>query len=246
MGPREFHEEISSTQDRATALAREGSEEGTLVVARRQSRGRGRGGRSWSSPEGGLYASIVLRTPPEPATWLALGIGAFLGRDLRDRYGVPVRVKWPNDLLAAPAGRRPRKLAGILVDVVPSPSLGQASVAGIGVNVRAPPDSFPEELLERAASLDEFVTPPPSLEEVERLVVDAALAARRGLFTPDGAASVRRSCEELLYGVGRSVTVDGVRFGRIATLGEDGALLVDEGEQRHVVRSGVVEVEGEA
>ncbi len=243
MGPREFHEELPSTQDRALALARAGADEGTVVVARRQSLGRGRGGRSWASPEGGLYASVVLRIPPEPATMLSLGVGTFLARALRARYAAPVRVKWPNDIVAVTPDRPPRKLAGILVDSVPSSSLGRVAVVGIGVNVRTPARAWPGEVAGIAASLEEFRTPAPPVAEVERVAVEAALAARKELVGPGGAERVRSACEELLYGIGRPVTVDGVPFGRVAAVGPDGELLVDADGRRRAVRVGEVRVE---
>jgi len=246
VGLREVHEVLPSTQDRAIDLARSGAEEGTRVVARRQSRGRGRVGRGWTSPEGGLYISIVLATPPPPATLLPLGIGTFLARGLNDRYRTPLRVKWPNDILAVTPGEPPRKVAGILVDSVSSPSLGQAVVAGVGINVRVARDAFPVAIADDSASLHELLPSAPSVDEVEEIAAGAALTARRALAEPGGTARVRRLCEEMLYGVGRPVTVDGVRSGRITTLGDEGELLLATGEHRLAVRSGEVRVEEEA
>jgi BirA family transcriptional regulator, biotin operon repressor / biotin---[acetyl-CoA-carboxylase] ligase len=246
LGLREFHEVLPSTQDRAIVLARSGAEEGTRVVARRQSQGRGRRGREWTSPEGGLYVSIVLATPAPPATLLPLGIGAFLASGLNDRYKTSLRVKWPNDLLAVTAGGHPRKVAGILVDSVASPSLGHAAVAGVGINVRVARDAYPAAIANDSASLHELLPSAPSVDDVEEIVAGAALAARRALAEPGGAARVRCLCEEMLYGVGRPVTVDGVRSGRISTLGDEGELLLGTGEDRHAVRSGEVRVEEEA
>ena len=243
MGPREFYESLSSTQDRALALAREGASEGTRVVARRQTLGRGRLERSWESPEGGLYCSIVLPRPREHPGLLPLTIGAVLASAFRTEYSLAIALKWPNDLLVLEADRASRKLSGILMDEVASPTLGRAVVAGVGVNVRLDKRSLSAPLAGRVAALDEFVTPPPSLEEVEALVVASALAAAQRLSTVDGARAARDLGQELLYGVGRPVTVDGRPAGTLETLGEEGELWLTSAQERVAIWAGDVRVE---
>jgi BirA family transcriptional regulator, biotin operon repressor / biotin---[acetyl-CoA-carboxylase] ligase len=243
VGPREFHEALPSTQDRAIALARAGAPEGTRVVAARQTEGRGRGGRAWSSPDGGLYLSMVVAPAPPPETLLPLGVGAFLARSLRERFHAPLQVKWPNDILAVPRGAPARKLGGVLVDSVVADSGGRSVIVGVGVNVRVRKGDLPESLAPRTASLDEFLIPSPSLAEVEELVAQSILGARAALSTPGGAEEVRRLCLSLLYGVGQRVTVDGVPSGTIDALSEDGALWLTSGVARQAVRAGEVRVE---
>ncbi len=244
MGPREFYDSLPSTQDRALALARDGAPEGTRVVARRQSRGRGRLERGWESPEGGLYCSIVLSRPRDHGGLLPLTVGAVLASALRKEYSVPVVLKWPNDLLVLEPGRHPRKLSGILTDDVASPALGRAVVAGVGLNVRLDRNSLSSSLAERVAALDEFVTPPPPLEEVEALVVESALSAAQRLFSDDGARKARDLCRELLYGVGRRVTVDGRPAGTLEALGDEGELWITTSTDRVAIWAGDVRVEG--
>jgi BirA family biotin operon repressor/biotin-[acetyl-CoA-carboxylase] ligase len=242
-GVREFYGTLPSTQDRAVALAREGAPEGTVVVARHQTRGRGRLDRSWASPEGGLYCSIVLPRPSDHPGLLPLTVGARLASALRETYGVPVSLKWPNDLLIVEDGRPARKLAGILTDEVASPTLGRVVVTGIGLNVRLDRSSFPFPLTERVAALEEFVVPPPSLEEVEGLAVAAALGAADWLASTDGVLRARALCRALLYGVGRPVTVDGRPAGMIESLGDDGELWLVSGTDRAAIWAGDVRVE---
>ena len=244
MGLREFYESLPSTQDRALALAREGAPEGTWVVARRQTRGRGRLERSWESPEGGLYGSIVLSRPRDHTGLLPLTVGAVLASALRKEYAVPVVLKWPNDLLVLEPGRAPRKLAGILTDEVASPTLGRAVVVGVGVNVRLDRTLLPPSLSERVAALDEFVTPSPPLEEVEAIVVGSVLGAAQRLAAPDGARTARNLCRTLLYGVGRPVTVDGRPAGTLEGLGDEGELWVTSSTDRVAIWAGDVRVEG--
>ena len=245
-GRREFHEEVASTQDRAIELARAGAEEGTQVVARRQVSGRGRLDHSWASPDGGLYLSIVLRTPAERAAWVPLALGTELARALSREYPVPLGVKWPNDLVVVPRAGSARKLGGVLVDRVATSAGAWAEVAGIGLNVATDLAHLPEEVRPRAASLAEFVHPPPSLDEVERLAVAAASAAASTLRSPDGVAAIRDRCRAVLFGVGRRATVDGATTGTIAGLGDEGELLLDQGPHRLRIRAGDVRVEGVA
>jgi len=242
-GPREFYETLPSTHDRAVQLAREGAQEGTRVVARRQTRGRGRLDRSWISPVGGLYCSMVLRRPPEHPGLLPLTVGAYLGAALHAAYSVPIALKWPNDLLVVQADRLPRKLAGILTDEVSSPTLGRAVVVGVGINVRIPGEALPPSLPERAAALEEFVRPPPRLEDVEGIVATAVHRAVERLSRPEGVRDARELCRRLLFGIGRRVTVDGQPAGTLAELGDEGELWVATDTNRMAIWAGDVRVE---
>jgi BirA family biotin operon repressor/biotin-[acetyl-CoA-carboxylase] ligase len=126
-----------STNDDARSLAVEGAAEGTVVLAASQTSGRGRLGREWVSPEGGVYASIVLRpsvqTPDAVVLPLVVGLGVARGLD---RLGVSALLKWPNDLLSADG----RKIAGVLLEGLSEGWRIDWVVAGVGVNMRSAPD----------------------------------------------------------------------------------------------------------
>lgn len=246
MGPREFHPEISSTQDRAVELGRSGAPEGTRVVALRQTRGRGRLNHVWASPEGGLYVSIVLKVSPEHVTWLPLALGARLAEEFHEQYRAPFSVKWPNDLLVATPSAPARKVAGILVDRVEGPPEVAVEVAGIGVNVTNGPAELPAGVRDRAVSLAELVRPPPTVDAVEAVVVRSAMQAANGLHGPGEAEATRALCRRSLFGVGRRATVDGRDAGTIVGLGDEGELLLDRGSERVAIRAGDVRVEGAA
>lgn len=141
----EAWERIGSTNDRAKELAAEPGNAFAVVVAREQTRGRGRRGASWHSPpDTGLWMSVVL--PGEkPALHVPLLVGLAAAEAIQDASGsVRVGIEWPNDLVV---GRR--KLGGILCEGVPG-----AVVAGIGINLQTPEGGFPEGFRERATSLD--------------------------------------------------------------------------------------------
>jgi len=156
---------------------------------------------------------------------------------------VPLALKWPNDLLVRVAGRPPRKLSGILTDEVTSPTLGRAIVAGVGVNVRLPHESLPASLADRVAALDEFVSPPPELDDVEQIVSRSALGAVEWLSSTGGVPEARALCRKLLYGVGRPVSVDGEPAGTLAELGDEGELWLTTATDRVAIWAGDVRVE---
>jgi BirA family transcriptional regulator, biotin operon repressor / biotin---[acetyl-CoA-carboxylase] ligase len=241
--PREWHTELPSTQDRAIELARGGALEGTRVVAGRQVGGRGRSHHRWESPPGGLYLSIVLRSPDEHIGLLPFALGASLAEELGRRYRIPLRVKWPNDILVVSGLPPSRKLAGILLDRVASPNLGVAAIAGIGVNVTTPRALLPRELHGQVAVLSEHSPSPPDLGEVERIVVDTTLRTAASIRTAKGVADLRQACRDLLWGVGRRATIDGRPVGTIVSLGDEGELLVEHRGERMAIRTGDLRVD---
>jgi len=162
-----WHDHLVSTMDEAHRLAEAGSPHGTAVAAKTQSGGRGSRGRSWASPEGGLWLSVICRPPgPESMESLSVRAGQAIAAALQAALpGLPpVTVKLPNDLLVAG-----RKLAGILCEARWEGGTPLWVVIGVGVNVRNP---VPDALREAAVSLAELgvqTTP----EAVADLVVPA-------------------------------------------------------------------------
>jgi BirA family biotin operon repressor/biotin-[acetyl-CoA-carboxylase] ligase len=151
-GPLHAFAEVPSTMDLAHDLAAAGTPEGTLVVAERQTKGRGRLGRTWVSPSGGLYASLILRPirPPADVPQLSLVAGLALAEAIEETAGLHPSVKWPNDLWLDG-----KKVAGILAESgrrssaecrVPSAELKSTHclIIGLGVNVTTEPAELPE------------------------------------------------------------------------------------------------------
>jgi len=139
-----------STNDDVRRLAAEGAPEGTVVLAQRQTAGRGRLGRAWESPDRlGLYMSVLLRPadPPDRLGRYAIAAAVAVGAACRQLAGDGVVLKWPNDVLASG-----RKLAGILCEL--RQGAGGADLAvGIGVNVDQLISDFPPGLAPLATSL---------------------------------------------------------------------------------------------
>lgn len=221
-----------STNADAKALAKDGAVEGAVVSVARQLEGRGRLGRSWASPEGGAYVSVVLRPGIAPAEMgpLALVVGLGISRGL-ERLGVASQLKWPNDLL-----RQGRKLAGILLEMSAEGDRVDWVVAGFGINVRRPQGAAPE-----AAYLSDVV---------DVSVADAAAAALDGVavtyreWLGNGFSTLLPQYLQRFALMGEQVTVrdamgtvrargvvQGVdEDGRLLVLAEDGLVPVASGE----------------
>lgn len=125
-------ESTGSTNDVLCELAENGAPEGTVVIAERQTAGRGRRGRIWHSPQGGAWFSILLKPPISinSAGCVSVLLAVSIAQSLRDWLKLPVGVKWPNDLFL-----NHRKLGGILIELMTKRDRLEALVAGIGVNV---------------------------------------------------------------------------------------------------------------
>ncbi|MCZ6694948.1 MAG: biotin--[acetyl-CoA-carboxylase] ligase [Acidobacteria bacterium] len=152
MGHRIYHyPEIGSTNDRAIELAAAGEPEGSIVIAERQTRGRGRRDRTWISADRlGLYLSMILRPGGEVSNaplFTLLGSVAT-ARALSSACGCVARIKWPNDVIV-----KGRKIAGILGEVRSSAPTLKELVLGIGINVNHEAADFPSELGDRATSV---------------------------------------------------------------------------------------------
>jgi len=137
----EYHDRLPSTNDRARELAVAG-EADILVVAGEQTGGRGRLDRPWSSPPGGVYASLLLRPdrPPAHAPVFTLAAAVAVTRACREA-GVEAVIKWPNDVLVAGSER---KLAGILTEMEGEADRISWLIVGIGANVDVDAADLPE------------------------------------------------------------------------------------------------------
>ena len=157
-----FKDETESTNEDIKRIAESGGEEFTAVVARRQTGGKGRLGRRFESPDGGLYFSLLLR--PDFGAEICLNIttaaAAAMARAIEKVAVKPAKIKWVNDIYVAD-----KKVCGILTEGAFDAENGQIkyAVLGVGVNVARPKNGFPAELLQKAGSLFAVSTPPSLL-----------------------------------------------------------------------------------
>lgn len=214
------------------ALARTGAGEGMWLRADRQTAGRGRQGRAWSSPTGNFSGSTVVRVRPvDPvAASLALVAAVALHEAVAAFHpAAAMQLKWPNDLLL-----RDAKLAGILLE-----RADDAVVVGIGVNLAHHPD-----LPDRPATSLAAAGVPVAVEPFARALADA-FARWLGRWRGEGMSSVRARWLDRAHPVGTALTVrvpgGGSIEGLFDGLDADGALILRlaSGERR-VIHAGDV------
>ena len=220
--PRLHLRELGSTSDRARELAAAGAPHGTLVTTDHQVAGRGRQGRTWTTPpRRALTMSIVLREVP-PILPLVAGVA------VAEAIGAAARIKWPNDILV-----EGRKVAGILAEGRPSDGW---AVLGIGVNVALRDDDLPPELRDRAGTLGR------GEEDVEVLLAAILAALERGLAAPQETVLEAWRARDAL--TGRHVTWTGGR-GIADGVDGDGRLVVRLGDGgRAALEAGEVHLGG--
>ena len=236
---------LPSTNTHAVLLAREGAPEGTVVIARQQTAGRGRLGRSFSSPrDAGLYLSVILRPDCYPQDLMHLTCAAAVAarNAVEAVSGTAPQIKWINDLVLGK-----RKLAGILTELGFTPE-GKVSygVLGIGINVRHRREDFPEPLRELACSIysetgKEISLPKLGAELILQLHTMAGqLLSQKGQIMEQ----YRTHCVTLGKAV-RVISPSTTREATALALDEDGGLVVEfpNGEQE-TVSSGEVSVRG--
>ncbi len=231
-------DEVTSTNTEAAAQAKRGAAEGTTVVAREQTAGRGRHGRAWASPAGaGLYFSIVLRPrfPVETFPLLTFLAALSVREALQQGANLTTDIKWSNDVLA-----NGRKLCGILAETIET-GRGRSVVVGIGINLtRAANANLPSEIAERATSIEAETNRAPDTDAQLRLTLDALKRRYLALHEANGAAQLldeyARSSSYVFGKAVRVVTGAETFEGATRGLAPDGALRVElpNGELRIV------------
>ena len=237
--PPAFHlidlDTVTSTNDIALDLARNGAAAWTMVRARKQTAGRGRQGRSFRSPEGNSYTSLILRPsgPIAVLPQLALVIGLAVADAIREFAPSipPARCKWPNDVLVGGA-----KVSGILVESNLSACL-EAVVAGIGINLVSHPDlpgGYATDLAAEGAESDD--------RNLLLGILCRWLEERIGAWEASGFEALKDAWLERAAGIGRPATLVGKQpvNGLVAGIGEDGALLLEANGALHRFVSGTL------
>ncbi len=149
-----YYPEVNSTNVVARKLVHQDTTNGTVVISGIQTAGRGRLGREWKSPSGGLWLSIILYPPHEAkdnVSLITIAAAVAVARTIEKSLGIDAEIKWPNDILVEGA-----KVCGILCELLSGPS-GWAIIAGIGLNLNIEPEDLPHPERYRAGSLKAFM-----------------------------------------------------------------------------------------
>jgi BirA family transcriptional regulator, biotin operon repressor / biotin---[acetyl-CoA-carboxylase] ligase len=236
---REIHvfQETTSTNDVAARLARGGAEEGVVVFAESQTKGRGRMGRAWVSPAGkGLWFTVLLRPdfPPQGTTQLTVAAATALARAVTLQTGIVPEIKWPNDILI-----RGRKIAGILTEMRAELDRVQEVLLGIGMDVNLEAGDFADGLRRTATSLRLETGQKVNRAELA-VVILRELDHDYHMVMAGHFDKLAEQWEERCSTLGCQVSIrlgDRVIRGRAESLDNDGALLV-RGQHGHLERIG--------
>lgn len=224
--------ETGSTNEVAFKLAEEGAEEGTVVIAEGQRRGKGRLGRKWESPAGvNLYCSVILRPPilPTRAAQLTFLSAVAVARAIAATTTLRPFIKWPNDLMINDG-----KVAGLLNEMSAETEKVNFIVLGIGVNINMVREQFPDDLRHPATSL--FLEGGKAISRLE--FTRALLGALDDLYDTylkNGYGPVREEWLARCNVLGRQVRItfqESELRGTAKGIDEEGALLVQRPDGR--------------
>ncbi len=221
---------IDSTNRRAKELASQGALQGTVVVSREQTVGRGRVKNKWFSPAGGIWFSVIL-TPqiiPQKASLFNLLASLAVVNGIQKVSAVPLQIKWPNDIYLGK-----RKLAGILTEISAEMDQVNSIVVGVGINAKVDSSSFPDEIKKTAASLweeteEELFLPEILGEILNQLELLYQRSEKEGF---EGILEEWRGYDLLK---GRDISIDtpsGRVSGKAAGVNSRGALLLESEEE---------------
>lgn len=238
-----YFDSIDSTNTKAKELAEEGHPSGTLVVADRQTAGKGRRGRSWESPTGiGIFMTLMLKPEinPNNASMLTLVAAMATTRAIRRVTSVPAMIKWPNDIVM-----NGKKVCGILTEMSAQFDYINHIVIGIGINVHN--EDFPEEIAKTASSL--YLE---SGQHIHRAsLIEAFLEEFEDVYAEylktEDMEGLQKEYDAMLVNRGRQVRVLDPKEpfeGKAMGITKKGELIVDTWESRKLVSSGEVSVRG--
>jgi BirA family biotin operon repressor/biotin-[acetyl-CoA-carboxylase] ligase len=241
LGKKIYHYEmVSSTMDVAFDLALDGAQDGCVILAEGQQRGRGRMGRNWFSPKGkGIYMSVILKPKllPNEAPKITLLAGVAVCEAIRGITGLIALIKWPNDILI-----EDKKIGGILTEISAETDRVKFAVLGIGINVNTRKIFLPRE----ATSLKEELGKVVSRVELARQIL-RELEAFYILFEKRGFSPIIEKWKHLSSTISKRIKVVSKNVaieGEAIDIDNDGALLIrkDSGFITRVISGDVVAV----
>ncbi|MDA8441419.1 MAG: biotin--[acetyl-CoA-carboxylase] ligase [Peptococcaceae bacterium] len=234
--------EVTSTNDLAKELARTGAQAGTVIVAEVQQGGRGRRGRHWISPKGGIWMSAILRPTMElknVANYTLLA-GVAVTHAINQVTGLNVGIKWPNDVLL-----QGKKVGGILTEVIGEWQAVEFLVLGIGVNANLSEASIATQVdatslqIALGKPVDLVVIIQEILRQIERLENLLLAGGNSAILQEWRRLAVCLNCEVVIKETGREW------MGQSVDIDADGALLVEDQQGKLVkIYSGDVSLRG--
>jgi BirA family biotin operon repressor/biotin-[acetyl-CoA-carboxylase] ligase len=226
-------EETESTNAVAKKMALDGEKEGTVIIARRQSKGRGRMGRSFFSPDGkGIYMSVIIK--PENPVLITSFASVAVARAIKKVSGAETQIKWVNDVYL-----NSKKICGILTEGVYRGDELRYAVLGIGVNVKKM--QFPEDISDIAASVENEIEHEISKEILENQIIEELDT----LYDTYKDGKFLDESRERSMVIGREINV--IRGNETETamavdIDDKGGLVIEKDGKRHVLYSGEISI----
>ncbi len=242
IGKRIHHfQTLDSTNSEAYDLALNGAEEGEVVIAESQEKGKGRLGRQWFSPPFlNIYVSLILRPkiPPHQASLVTLMAAVATADAIRNFSGLLPFIKWPNDILL-----RGRKVAGLLNEIHSEVDRVHFVILGIGVNLNTDEKMFSKEIRNIATSLKIETGQTVSRKDFLQSLF-SELERWYAMFSEEGSAVILNAWRDRAHIKGKQVKVTSfgeTLIGRAIDIDSDGALILEtkDGTQKRVVAGDV-------
>ncbi len=218
-----YYDEVDSTNNAAKRIAKE-SDDGTVVISRIQKSGRGRLGRPWISPEGGIWLSIIIKPKIslEHASRLTILAGIAVTKTMRN-MDVDAVIKWPNDVLI-----NKKKVCGILTELNAEIEQIDYVIVGIGINANNEIDDFTEDLRKNSTTLkQETGNPVNQVKLVQNILTEFEQQYIR--FNTQPFSSILDEWIELSDTLGKHVTImtpTRMISGKAIAITENGSLIV--------------------
>jgi BirA family biotin operon repressor/biotin-[acetyl-CoA-carboxylase] ligase len=222
------YREVGSTNTLAKFLSETGAENGTVVIAEKQTAGKGRSGKAWESPLGGVWLSIILTPDVNHSNlpFITLATGVAVAKAL-EKIGIKnSEIKWPNDIII-----NDRKVCGILTEAMTKLNAIESVIIGVGIDVNVNYDQLPEELQEITTTVEKELKKKTDENHLIRLFLEE-FEKTSELFSRKEYEEILKEWRKRSYTIGKTVEVrkpyNEYYYAYVAGIGKDGALVVEK------------------
>ncbi|WP_296879290.1 biotin--[acetyl-CoA-carboxylase] ligase [uncultured Methanobrevibacter sp.] len=223
-----IYKEVSSTNTVAKFLSMNGAENGTVVISEKQTKAKGRSGKSWESPLGGVWLSIILNPNVDHSKipLITLATGVAVAKTLENIGVENPEIKWPNDIMI-----NGKKVCGILTEAVAKFNTIESVIIGVGIDANLDVEQFPEDLQEGTTTLKEVL----GREGNENSLIKTFLEEFEKIseqFIHEGYEDILKEWRKRSYSIGKIVEVrepfNTYYDAYVIGIGKEGALVVEK------------------